>query len=234
MTEKKWHDDELGLITLVVNQRAKRYSFKIKNGTVYGVIPRGGSEKVMMQFLQESRQKLSVALKKYVVQKNILSDSTDLQTNTFNLKIFRSGRENFYMTLKDGTLHIACPQNTSFEDDKVQQLLKGFLEKALRHEAKRILPKRLHSLANQYNFSYSDVKINKSRSRWGSCSSKGNINLSLSLMILPDRLIDYVLLHELCHTKEMSHNDRFWKLMDDVTDNKAKQMRKELKSYRLW
>jgi predicted metal-dependent hydrolase len=52
-------------------------------------------------------------------------------------------------------------------------------------------------------------------------------------MLLPDRLLDYIILHELCHTKEMNHGERFWKLMDDVTDGQAKLMRKELSRYSL-
>jgi predicted metal-dependent hydrolase len=234
MTEKKWQDDELGMITIVVNPKAKRYSLKVKNGSVWGIIPVGGSEKVMKEFILKNRQRLRMVLERIAVKKDILNDTIDLPTNTFKLHIFRSERTNYYMTLKEGILHIACPQAIRFEEDRVQRILKDLLEKALRYEAKRILPQRLHTLAEQYSFSYSAVKINNSKSRWGSCSSTGSINLSLSLMILPDKLIDYVLLHELCHTKEMNHSVRFWQLMDTVTANKAKQLRGELKNYRLW
>ncbi len=103
-------------------------------------------------------------------------------------------------------------------------------ESALRKQAKAYLPDRTQVLASRFGFSYHSLKINKSKGRWGSCSAKKNINLSLYLMTLPSHLIDYVILHELCHTKEMNHGPRFWILMDEVTGNQSKVLRKELRS----
>ena len=103
------------------------------------------------------------------------------------------------------------------------------LKAALRHEAKRYLPIRLAALARQHGFHYNGVTIKDTSSRWGSCSNRKHINLSLLLMTLPWHLIDYVLLHELCHTVELNHSDRFWALMNRVTNGKALQLRQELK-----
>ena len=225
-------DKELGIITIRTNPNAKRYTLRIKDGAVFGTMPPRGSMKTMTTFIENSRQRLIVALQRFPTQKNLLDDAIELQTNTFKINIFRADRSNYYLNLKDGILHIACPKNTDFTDEQVQNILKQLLEKTLRHEAKRILPVRLHTLAEEYGFTYSEVKINNSKTRWGSCSARKNINLSLSLMLLPDHLINYVLLHELCHTQEMSHSDRFWHLMDSVTNNKASALRKELKSHR--
>ena len=154
-----------------------------------------------------------------------------LETTTFLLHIFRTERANFYMKLDNSILHIACPLETRFESDEVQLILKGFLEKALRHEAKRLLPDRLKTLADRYKLTFTSVRIMNSKTRWGSCSTRKSINLSLSLMLLPWHLIDYVLLHELCHTVEMNHSDRFWQLMDQVTGGKSAALCKELKKY---
>ena len=103
----------------------------------------------------------------------------------------------------------------------------------MRKEARRILPVRTAELATRFGFTYSGVKIQSGKTRWGSCSRGRNINLSLYLMLLPGRLIDYVILHELCHTKEMNHSDRFWQWMDRVTDSKSSELRKELKKYNM-
>lgn len=138
------------------------------------------------------------------------------------------------MSLQGGVLHIACPEKTNFEDERVQKVLMQLFKKALRHEACRLLPDRLKQLANLHGFNFSDIKITGSRTSWGSCTGRKSINLSYNLMLLPAHLIDYVLLHELCHTKEMNHSTRFWKILDDVTGNKALALRKELKNHHPW
>ncbi len=86
----------------------------------------------------------------------------------------------------------------------------------LRAEAKSYIPQRVAVLADQYGFNYHTVRIKNMTSRWGSCSSRGNLNFSLHLMRLPGVYIDYVILHELCHTQEMNHGPGFWNLLESV------------------
>lgn len=231
--EKKIHDNDLGTILLRTNPRATRYTLKISKGMITATMPVGGDESRMMAFINENRAKLLVALAKHPARP-LLDESAQLQATTFSLKIFRTDRTNFYMTLKDGVLSIACPLDTCFESEAVQKLLKDLLEKALRHEAKRLLPERLLALAKHFGFICTGVKIFNSKTHWGSCTPRKSINLSLSLMLLPWHLIDYVLLHELCHTIEMNHSDRFWKLLDGVTNNRAHALRQELKGYHMF
>lgn len=226
--EKKIEAAELGHITLRTHPRATRYSLKITKGTIIATMPVGGDEARMLAFIGQNKGKLQEALQRHPAREP-LDESTQWQTATFRLHIFRSDRTRFYMTLDNGMLHIACPADTDFTDEGVQHILKGMLEKALRHEAVRVLPGRLEALAQKHRFTCTGVKINNSKTHWGSCTMKKSINLSLSLMLLPWHLIDYVLLHELCHTQEMNHGERFWKLMARVTDGQAEGWRKELK-----
>ena len=228
--ERIIEDQELGSIILRRSSRAKHYSLKISRGQIVATIPANGNEARMISFIEESRVKLRLALKRNPAIP-LFDESSEFITQTFRLHILRTERSDFYMSLKEGMLNIACPQTVDFKDDKVQGLLNSFIGKALRHEANRILPKRLKELADKHGFTYSSVKITKSKSNWGSCSMRKSINLSRSLMLLPEYLSDYVLLHELCHTVEMSHNEHFWALMNKVTDNKAKALRSELKRY---
>lgn len=99
-------------------------------------------------------------------------------------------------------------------------------------QARAYLPGRLNQLAALHGFSYNRLTLRNSRTRWGSCSSKRNINLSIYLMTLPAHLIDYVILHELCHLTHLNHSPAFWDLLDRLTNRQAKALRKELKDYR--
>ena len=228
--EKKLCDNELGAITLKESPRSKRYSLKISNGQIVATMPLYGDENKMIAFINENRQKLLSLLEKHP-KEQLFNESTPIQTATFRMQITRAERKDFKVMLSEGILSVFCPADTNFEEEKVQQLLKNILKNVCRHEAKRVLPARLIQLARQYKFTCTGVKINSSRTHWGSCTGQKSINLSLSLMQLPWHLIDYVLLHELCHTVEMNHSERFWNLMDQVTNNKALQLRKELKGY---
>jgi predicted metal-dependent hydrolase len=102
----------------------------------------------------------------------------------------------------------------------------------LRKRALEYLPRRTAVLAGKHGFSYRRVSIRPSRTRWGSCSSLNNINLSLYLMQLPPHLIDYVILHELAHTVHRNHKPAFWQLLESLTGN-ARGLAAEIRKYRI-
>jgi hypothetical protein len=124
-----------------------------------------------------------------------------------------------------------CPKETAFADANIQQALRNTIVESMRDSAKAILPERLSNFSKEYELPYSSMKISSSRGRWGSCSSNKSINISLYTMLLPLRLVDYVLKHELCHTREMNHSESFWALLDSMTDGESTALRDELKDY---
>lgn len=97
-------------------------------------------------------------------------------------------------------------------------------------DAKKKLTSRLDYLAAQHGLTYNKVTIRNQKARWGSCSYKNNISLNIKLAMLSDELVDYVILHELAHTKICNHSKRFWGELDKyVGDGKA--MAKRLKEH---
>ncbi len=98
-----------------------------------------------------------------------------------------------------------------FLSDKNRQVN---IEEFLRQKAKEYIPKRLEQFAKQFGEEYKRVTITKARTRWGSCSSKRSLNFSYRVMMLPPRLIDYIIIHELCHLTHMNHSRDFWRLVE--------------------
>ena len=92
---------------------------------------------------------------------------------------------------------------------RCSDLPEGETVESLRAKAKAYLPDRLETLAERYGFAYNRVTIKHNTSNWGSCSSKGNINLNLNLMRVPVPLQDYILLHELTHLRHPDHGPKF-------------------------
>ena len=99
-----------------------------------------------------------------------------------------------------------------------------------REDARKILNQRLVELATEHDFEYAKVSIRKQKTRWGSCSSQNNISLNQNLLHLTDELIDYVLLHELTHTRVKDHSPSFWDELEKVCPS-AKEKRRLLKTY---
>lgn len=230
--ETYFEDKEIGRINIRLSAKAKHYSLKISNGEVWGIMPQNGDTKKLIDFILSKREEIKKALAKHPARA-LIDEHTVMQTATFRLKILCTQRNNFYMALDDGVLSIACPEQTRFDNQQTQDLLKDMISNALRHEAKRVLPSRIIELAKQHHFTITGIKINSSRTHWGSCTPKKSINLSLYLMLLPWHLIDYVLLHELCHTVEMNHSDRFWRLLDKITNGNAHSLRQEIKQHHM-
>lgn len=118
-----------------------------------------------------------------------------------------------------------------FADADIQAWITKTLEAFARKRVKERLVPRLLEMAARRGLTINAVKVSSAKGRWGSCSSKGNINLSLYLVLLPRHLQDYVLQHELTHLLEMNHSPRFWSRLDEVCGGKARALRKEMRNY---
>ena len=165
------------------------------------------------------------------------------------IKYFKNNRaKRIIISLKPGYVRVVIPRRQSFKnakkfvESKLDWIKKNKVHMNLQVEKKDKLPeidrivarkflcKRIAELAQIHNFHYNRISIRKQKTRWGSCSTKNNINLNANLLHLPSELIDYVLLHELVHTKVKNHGEGFWKELDTVVPN-ARQVDQRLKNY---
>lgn len=126
---------------------------------------------------------------------------------------------------------VSYPISSHFSNDNVQEATKRAIELVWSDEAKGLLPQRVSSLAKEFGFKYGKVSIRNTKSRWGSCTVKNDISLSIHLMHIPNHLIDYIILHELCHTVHKNHGEGFHQLLKGVTNGLHETYRKELKMY---
>lgn len=159
-----------------------------------------------------------------------------LRTNT-EKKYLYLGREikikiNYKLFIKkpefrfsDYNLFINTPQNESYTYDEVFYYW-------LYQKAHELLPQRTLHLAQQYNFKPSKITVRKQQTRWGSCSGSGVISLNYKLMALKQSIIDYVIIHELCHLIHLNHSSEFWETVKSVLPDYAK-LRKELRLSRV-
>lgn len=95
----------------------------------------------------------------------------------------------------------------------------------LAQQALTVIPKRAAYFAGQMGVTYGRITIRNQKTRWGSCSSKGNLNFNCLLMLVPSQVLDYVVVHELCHRKEMNHSARFWQEVEKVLPGYREQER---------
>ncbi|MDL2290159.1 M48 family metallopeptidase [Paludibacteraceae bacterium OttesenSCG-928-F17] len=229
------HDNELGDIEFVRSKRATRINVRILKDRLKVSLPLHSTEEEAMKFIYSVKGKIIAKqqkIKDSTREKSlILDENSRLETATFTVVLEAAERKNIFFSIRDNILKIEFPAGIDCTNEKIQQQFWNGISHFLKKEAKRLLPERINVLAEKYGFSYSSVKVQSSKTRWGSCSQGKSINLSFYLMLLPWHLIDYVILHELCHTKEMNHSDKFWAWMDKVTDNSSKKLRAELKKY---
>ncbi len=204
------NDREFGIISVRRIARARSIRFSVAtSGRLTASAPRLTPLFIIRQVLESSRPALRKLLNNPRVR-TLYEDGQAIGT-THRLAIVPTQMvANPVVQTTYNTLVVKLPDNAPLESAHVQQLIRDEVTKILRKEAKQYLPERLAALANEWGFHYERVRFSHSGGRWGSCSSKGTISLNIALMKLPPSLSDYVLVHELCHTRHMNHSHAFW------------------------
>ena len=234
MSEKIIHIENIGDVKFRKNKRSKNVSIAIKplNGIVVN-LPYFLSYRYGIKVVEQKRHWIEKNLPKIQAiekQSTIFTENTAFSTRQRKLSIKKHHSNLVHTLIKSDTVEILYPENTNIESFEIQEIIRKTLLKSLRIEAKEYIPFRTQELAKKYRFQFNRIFIKNNKTLWGSCSGTNNINLNLHLIRLPNYLIDYVIIHELCHTVEKNHGPRFWKLMDSILGD-AKKISKELKQF---
>lgn len=218
-------DDEFGKITVRRSPKASQIRIRVApNGTLRASMPLYAPLFLLKRLVHSSRGSL----------RDLISQASPTTLFHDGMQI---GKSHTLIVRESGTLSatrhkqqiiIHLPNNLDLNSPDSTKLIREQMANALRLESKSYLSKRLKFLAEKNGFSYNKVRFSHAGSRWGSCSSSGTISLNIALMKLPFELIDYVIIHELAHTVQMNHSERFWNIVAAI-DPLYKKHRKLLK-----
>lgn len=216
-------DSQLGDIFVRINPRAKYISIKIKHGDVVLVCPTNKSRERAFEFLNEKRQWIEQNQDKF---RNKIKFNLSLPIETRLYEILRAGDSPHSNKI---ARYITIEQDDTAET--IELKTRQMLENVWLAEAKELLPRRIEMLARNLGFSYSGVSFKKSCRKWGSCSVDNNISLNYRLMQLPNELIDFIIIHELCHTVHKNHSSQFHSLVNECTCGRERELIKKMKKY---
>lgn len=219
------HDDEFGKITIRRSARSSSVRLRVgPDGTLRGSMPVYAPLFLLKRLVRTNREEL----------RRLVAEAAPSTTYEDGMRI---GKSHTLQVRLGATLSakrhgqqivVQLPSGKTLTDADVVKTVRSVVQTALRAEAKSYLPKRLQYLAEQHGYQYASVRFSHAGGRWGSCSSTGTISLNIALMKLPFPLIDYVLIHELCHTVHLNHSREFWTAVE-AADPAYKQHRAVLK-----
>lgn len=126
------------------------------------------------------------------------------------LTVIREDRQRAKVICVKDRILLHVPYDADYEYKKAQ------LEKWYRKQAAVVLQEKAERFAKLLSVEFEDIRIKDQKSRWGSCSSKGNLNFNFRIIMAPEIVCDYVVMHELCHLVYMDHSDKFWALLAGI------------------
>ncbi len=225
---------DIGEITIRKSNKAKRISIRItQGGEVQAILPPWAPYRSGKVFAQKKKDWILKHINKsggFSGRKIIFTEYSNFKTWNHELVISREGQQKISFRISPGLVKIKVPEQFKIEDQDIQAFIQEAIIRTLRIEAIEYLPDRLKIISNKFDLKYEKLSLRNQKTLWGSCSARNNINLNVNLMRLPAHLIDYVLLHELVHTKHKNHGPGFWNTLNLYSGN-AKEMASELKKY---
>lgn len=219
--------------------RRKNIAVKVQNAQVIVTAPSHVSDSYISHLIAKKESWLKSKINQQEISKTFANDIS------LNGQLWFDGRCIPLVVGYDGTGtsfqndHIYCGLAKRYRGqatESLQKHLKKQLETWYALTAKNTLPARLQQIAESIGLIPENVSVRKYKARWGSCDNKAHIKLNYFLMMLPKHVIDYVLVHELCHLKHLNHSQAFWQLVACHNPNfaDAKNWLKENQRYLIW
>ena len=228
MPNKVVHFESIGAVTFSRNRRSKSMKISIKpDKSILVSYPFFVTEKEVLAFLTKNEEWIRKNQNKVETQQVKFSEGFFLKTKMHAVAL-QKGPVTGQVDVKDNHVTIFIQD---FNTENARLAIEHAITQIYRYEAHVLLPPRLKELAQKHGFSYNKVSVRNNKRNWGSCSSQNNISLNLQMMKLPDELIDYILLHELVHTKIKNHSAKFWSKLDELTENRARELALKVKKY---
>lgn len=223
MASKQFTLESIGPITIYKRKGVRRINLRIQGGLVKVTQPSWLPYATGVHFAQAQKDWITS-------QREQQSGALIKNGKTIGKKHTLYFAENVSLKSKvnDSQIIVGHPKELATGSEEVQQAARAAIKKALKQEAELLLPGRLELMAKTYNFAYKEVRVRSMHTRWGSCTNKGTISLNIYLLMLPWELIDYVLLHELTHTKHLHHGPEFWGALEAIMPD-IKRRKSELK-----
>ncbi len=207
--------------TLKYSRKAKYLRLQIKNkGRLEVVLPRRYQLSDAENFIKKKSDWINKHLKKNALDDEryfLLGNEIKIE-QTFDLFVKRHK-----VSFVNYVLSFTSPAGSV---ETKEELYENWLKKT----AKKSLIERVNYIAEKFNFQVGKISIRSQQTRWGSCSSKGNLSFNYNLLRFRKEVVDYVVIHELCHVKEMNHSEKFWNLVEKYCPD-YKKLRKELKKH---
>lgn len=218
---------QIGTVTYLKNRRSKNIKISVKpDKSVLVSYPFYCTTKEVLTFVHKNEDWILAQQQKIGLRRNKINANSKIETKLHSIEFVLG--EKYNIETQEATVLITV---IDFESDKTQDYIEDIITQIYRFEAEKLLGPRLIELAAEHRFQFQRITIRNNKRNWGSCSSKNNISLNLQMMKLPDELIDYILLHELVHTRIKNHGPKFWEKLNEITNNRARELAKQVKQY---
>lgn len=232
-----YRDEILGDIEIYPSDRCKSITLSLKyNNKLRVSYPASIDFEYITKFIVSSREKILKSREKMkdmpVAKQTIFTPGTQFATHSHKL-VITPVPDTQYMSRKvtDEHIYITYPSVMPAESETLQRFIRKTIDATLDYECRMYIPQRINELQAKIGVRVSDLQFKNLKSRWGSCTSDNRITINTQIMRLPDELIDFILIHELCHILEHNHSKQFHALVNMHVNGREKEFIKEMKEY---